>query len=76
MEDSIGDVVGESWGDEPGVQGLEPVSSVGSNKYSLTAATFKDAFTDYFSSPVQLGKSAGNIAMLTALINYLLYCDD
>ena len=48
MEDSNGDVVGGSWRDEQRAQGLEPVRSVGSNRYSLPAAIVRDTFKNYF----------------------------
>ena len=51
IEDSNGDVTEGSWREEPAAQGLEPVSRVGSNRYSLTAAAIRDTFKDYFSSP-------------------------
>ena len=51
MEDSNGDVVGGGRGGMNKEQGLEPVRSVGSNRYSLPAATVRDTFKDYFSSP-------------------------
>ena len=63
MEDSNGDVAGGSWRDEQRAQGLEPVRSVGSNRYSLFHHL--------------RGKSVGSIVMLIALVRLLydlLFC--
>ena len=49
-EDGVGNVVNGSWREEPSPLGLEAIRNLGGNRYSLTASTVRDVFTNYFIS--------------------------
>ena len=49
-EDGGGNFIGGAWREEPSPSGLEPLRSMGSNNYAMSASSIRDTFKDYFSS--------------------------
>ena len=50
-EDNDGNISEGAWREESTAQGLGPIHRLGSNRHSSAAASIRDAFKDYFSSP-------------------------
>ena len=50
-EDNDGNISEGAWREETTEQGLGPIHRLGSNRHSSAAASIRDAFKDYFSSP-------------------------
>ena len=46
VEDSGGNFIGGAWREEPSPSGLEPLRSVGSNHYAMSASSIRDTFKD------------------------------
>ena len=51
FEDNNGNISEGAWCEEATAQGLGPIHILGSIRHSSTAASIRDAFKDYFSSP-------------------------